>query len=53
MELIIRAREKLVFENEILLHENKALLRALNEEKKRRKRGKALGLFDKQKPGGA
>ena len=53
VERILHASEKLAFKNEILLHENKALVRALHEEKKRRKRGKALGLFDKEKPGEA
>ena len=53
MELILRASEKLAFKNEILLHENKALFRALNEEKKRRKWGKALGLLDSEQDGKA
>ena len=53
MELILRASEKLAFKNEILLHENKTLYRALNEEKKRRKQSKALGLLDTEQDGKA
>ena len=52
LELILRASEKLAFKNEILLHENRALVRALNEEKKRRKRGKALGLLNTEESAG-
>ena len=51
MELVARASEKLAFKNEILLYENKTLFKALNEEKKRRKRGKALGLNAEQPSG--
>jgi DNA anti-recombination protein RmuC len=50
---MIKATEKLVVQNKILVHQNKALHEALIGEKKRRKRGKAMGLFDKNNPGEA
>jgi len=53
LDLIIRATEKLVVKNDILEHENKGLRAALVDEKKRRKKGKAIGLFPKDKPGEA
>jgi len=51
--LVIRASQKLAVQNEVLLHENKALCETLVQEKKRRKRGKAMGLFDKERAGEA
>jgi hypothetical protein len=53
IEEIIRACGKLAIENEILKHENSGLHAALVNEKKRRKRGKGMGLFDKERPGEA
>ena len=50
LDLIIRATEKLVIKNNILEHENKGLRNALIDEKKRRKKSKAMGLFSKDKP---
>ena len=50
--LLIRASEKLAAEKEILLHQNKALSKTLVEEKRRRKRGKAMGLLDKDRQPG-
>ncbi|PVH90264.1 hypothetical protein DM02DRAFT_469161, partial [Periconia macrospinosa] len=52
-EKLLRASEKIITENEILKHDNKGLRTALVEEKKRRKRGKVMGLFDKERPGEA
>jgi len=40
-------------ENEILRHENQGLRETLIDEKKRRKRGKPMGLIDKDRPGEA
>jgi hypothetical protein len=51
--LIIRASKKLAIRAEILEHENKGLRAALIEGKKKRKRGKKMGLFDKEPPGEA
>ena len=51
--LLARACEKLVINNEILEHENGGLREALQTEKKRRKRGKMMGLFPKDEPGQA
>ena len=51
--LLARACEKLVINNEILEHENGGLRQALQNEKKRRKRGKKMGLFPKDEPGQA
>ena len=53
LDLIIRVTEKLVIKNNILEHENKGLRNALINEKKRRKKVKAMGLFSKDKPGEA
>ncbi|KAH7394673.1 hypothetical protein BKA66DRAFT_380518, partial [Pyrenochaeta sp. MPI-SDFR-AT-0127] len=53
MEEIIRACGKFAIQNEILQHENIGLRAALVEEKKKRKRGKGMGLFDKERPGEA
>jgi hypothetical protein len=53
LDLIIRATEKLAIKNDILEHENKGLRTALIDEKKRRKRGKPMGLFAKDEPGQA
>ena len=50
-DLIIRASEKLAIRAELLEHENIRLRTALVDEKKRRKRGKPMGLFIKDKPG--
>lgn len=50
---LIRAAEKLSVENEILRHENKGLRETVIGEKKRRKRGHAMGLIDKDHPGQA
>jgi PAS domain-containing protein len=53
MDLIIRASEKLAIRAELLEHENTGLRTALVGEKKRRKRGKPMGLFIKDEPGQA
>ena len=53
VDLIIRGAEKLAIENEILKHETKGLRTALVEVAKRHKRGKAMGLIDKERPGDA
>ncbi len=50
---LFHASEKLATENSILRHENKCLREAFIDEKRRRKRGKAMGLIDKEKPGEA
>ncbi|PVH90582.1 hypothetical protein DM02DRAFT_475037, partial [Periconia macrospinosa] len=50
---IIRACGKLAIQNDILQHEVTGLRAALVEEKKKRKRGKGMGLFDKERPGEA
>jgi hypothetical protein len=50
---LIKATERLVIRNEILEHNNKNLNQALCTEKKRRKRGKPMGLVDKDNPGEA
>jgi hypothetical protein len=47
---LIKATERLVIRNEILEHNNKNLSQALCTEKKRRKRGKPMGLVDKDNP---
>jgi len=52
-ELMIKAAQKLVIRNEILEHQYKGLLTALVNEKKRQKRGKPLGLIDKDNLGKA
>ncbi|KAN0072533.1 hypothetical protein V8E54_009462 [Elaphomyces granulatus] len=48
---LIKATERLVIRNEILEHNNKSLSQALCTEKKRQKRGKPMGLVDKDNPG--
>ena len=53
LDLIIRASEKLAIQAEILRHENLGLRTALVDVKKRRKRGKPMGLFVKDEPGQA
>ena len=53
LDLIIRASEKLAIRNDILEHEMKGLRTALVDEKKRRKKGKPMGLFVKDEPGQA
>ncbi|KAH7394638.1 hypothetical protein BKA66DRAFT_598616 [Pyrenochaeta sp. MPI-SDFR-AT-0127] len=53
MEEIIRACRKLAVRNDILQHEVIGLRAALVGEKKKRKRGKGMGLFDKERPGEA
>ena len=53
LDLIIRASEKLAIRNEILEYEVKGLRTALVGEKKRRKKGKPMGLFIKNEPGQA
>jgi hypothetical protein len=50
---LIKATERLAIRNEILEHNNKNLSQALCTEKKRRKRGKPMGLVDKDNPGEA
>ena len=53
LENIIRAAEKPSITADIQAHEFKGLRQALIGEKKRRKRGKAMGLFDEDQPGQA
>jgi DDE superfamily endonuclease len=53
IEQLIKASEKLAITNEILAHENQDLRSTLVEEKRRRKRGKAMGLLDPDQPGQA
>lgn len=53
MALIIRGSQKIAIRAEILEHENKGLRKALIEEKRRRKKGKKMGLFDNDEPGQA
>ncbi|KAN0076019.1 hypothetical protein V8E54_007289, partial [Elaphomyces granulatus] len=53
VDSLIRAAEKLSIDNEILRHENQGLRETLIDEKKRRKRGKAMGLSDNDRPGEA
>ena len=53
LEKIVRACGKLAIQNDILQHEVTGLRAALVEEKKKRKRGKGMGLFDKERPGEA
>ena len=53
VNLLARAAEKLVINNDILEHENRGLRETLQTEQKRRKRGKKMGLFSKNKPGQA
>jgi hypothetical protein len=42
--------ERLVIANDILAHENRNLREVIIEEKKRRKRGKPMGLINKDNP---
>ena len=51
MDLIIRGIKKLAVEKNILEHHNRGLMEALIGEKKRRKRGKPMGLMDDVEPG--
>ena len=53
MDLIIRGIEKLAVEKDILEHHNRGLMEALIGEKKKRKRGKPMGLIDNVEPGQA
>jgi len=53
MQLAIRALERFSIQNEILEHSQQGLLKALIGEKKSKKRGRALGLIDKDNPGEA
>ncbi|PGH12529.1 hypothetical protein AJ80_06690 [Polytolypa hystricis UAMH7299] len=50
---VIHASERLVFEKELLIHENKALYNTLNMEKKHCKYGRPLELVDKKNLGTA
>jgi hypothetical protein len=45
-EILLRAGEKLATELEIVRHENNGLRKAIIHEKKKRKRGKAMNLYD-------
>ena len=45
-EILLRTGEKLATELEIVQHENQGLRRAVFHEKKKRKRGKAMNLYD-------
>ena len=53
MDLIIRGIEKLAVEKDILEYINNGLVEALIEKKKRRKRGKPMGLISLNAPGQA
>ncbi|EDN07669.1 predicted protein [Histoplasma mississippiense (nom. inval.)] len=46
----LHASEKFALDRELLLIENRNLQQALNRERKRRKRGKAMGLLDSSNP---
>jgi hypothetical protein len=48
IQQLIITSEKLVIRNEILEHENRNLKATLVQEKKRRARGKPMGLIDKE-----
>lgn len=50
IERVVHAAERLVFEKEILKHQNKAYEHVIIHEKKRRQRGKPMGLFNKDQP---
>jgi hypothetical protein len=50
---LVKASEKLAISNEILAHENRDLRSTLISEKRRRKKGKAMGLLDPDQPGQA
>ena len=45
--ILVRAGEKLAFKNKILRIENEGLRGAIFEEKRKRKRGKALDFYEK------
>ncbi|EDN02638.1 predicted protein [Histoplasma mississippiense (nom. inval.)] len=47
---VIRAGENLALDKEDLLIENRQLQQALNQERRRRKRGRAMGLLDSSNP---
>ncbi|OJD27217.1 hypothetical protein ACJ73_01382 [Blastomyces percursus] len=47
---LIRAGENLALDKEILLIENRQLQQALNQERRRRKRGRVMGLLDPSNP---
>ena len=53
VDQLARAAEKLAISKEILQHEINGLQEALLNERKRRKRGKKMGLVDKDEPGQA
>lgn len=53
MDLLVRAAEKLSIKKDILEHKNAGLREALIDERKRRKRGKKLGLLTGDEPGQA
>jgi hypothetical protein len=53
MKQLMKASEKLAITNEIQAHEIQGLRSALITEKQRRKRGKAMGLLDSDRPGQA
>ena len=53
VELIVRGMEKLVVGRDILQHQVDQLRGTIVNEKKRRKRGKNMGLFTKDEPGQA
>ncbi|EDN06591.1 predicted protein, partial [Histoplasma mississippiense (nom. inval.)] len=47
---ILRAGENIALDREVLLIENKNLQTALNNERRRRKRGKRMGLLNPSNP---
>lgn len=51
-KILLRAGEKLATELEIVRHENQGLRKAVLHEKKKRKRGKAMNLYDPEENGG-
>jgi hypothetical protein len=51
--ILVRAGEKLVSENKILRKENEGLRGAIFEEKRKRKRGKALDFYEGEQAGQA
>ena len=53
MDLMVKSMEQLSFRNELLIHENRGLNAALIDEKKKRKRGKPMGLLAPDQPGQA
>src|ERR1700761_5831590 len=50
INLLIKSLESVVLKNELLHHENQQLIATLSNERKRRKRGKPLGLIGKDEP---